>query len=141
VWGDLEPFLGEFDPTTAQLLRLVNGEGKKLAEAATNLRISSEDAMARYRASNFKLYALYRQHRQQQQPAGATVATKPAVAWSELRAHLGILDSTERQLVEAVRDRGQKVEEAAPHLGLEVKKAKGMLLSIARKLNQAYRGE
>jgi DNA topoisomerase I len=63
LWTDLEPFAATFDPTTAQLLKLVNGEGVKMAEAATRLRITSEDAMSRYRASNFKLYSLYRKAR------------------------------------------------------------------------------
>ena len=60
IWADLEPFTAEFDPTTAQLLKLINGERVPMAEAALKLRISSEDAMSRYRASNFKLYNLYR---------------------------------------------------------------------------------
>jgi DNA topoisomerase-1 len=60
AWSELEPFAAQFDPTTAQLLKLVNGQGVKMAEAATQLRITAEDAMARYRASNFKLYGLYR---------------------------------------------------------------------------------
>ncbi len=60
VWADLEPFTKEFDPTTAQLLKLINGERIPMADAASQLRISSEDAMSRYRASNFKLYNLYR---------------------------------------------------------------------------------
>ncbi|MFN3266499.1 MAG: type I DNA topoisomerase [Deinococcales bacterium] len=60
AWADLEPFTNEFDPTTAQLLRLVNGERVPMADAAAKLRISSEDAMSRYRASNFRLYNLYR---------------------------------------------------------------------------------
>ena len=63
LWSDLEPFATQFDPTTAQLLKLVNGQGIKMAEAATTLRITPEDAMARYRASNFKLYSLYRKAR------------------------------------------------------------------------------
>jgi DNA topoisomerase I len=60
VWADLEPFTKEFDPTTAQLLKLINGERIPMADAAQKLRISQEDAMSRYRASNFKLYNLYR---------------------------------------------------------------------------------
>ncbi len=60
AWADLEPFTKDFDPTTAQLLKLINGERIPMADAATRLRISSEDAMSRYRASNFKLYNLYR---------------------------------------------------------------------------------
>jgi DNA topoisomerase I len=60
AWADLEPFTKEFDPTTAQLLKLINGERIPMADAAQKLRISSEDAMSRYRASNFKLYNLYR---------------------------------------------------------------------------------
>jgi hypothetical protein len=45
------------------LLKLVNGQGIKMAEAATQLRITPEDAMSRFRASNFKLYNLYRKSR------------------------------------------------------------------------------
>ncbi len=60
LWADLEPFTKEFDPTTAQLLKLINGERIPMADAAQKLRISPEDAMSRYRASNFKLYNLYR---------------------------------------------------------------------------------
>ena len=63
AWTELEPFAQTFDPTTAQLLKLVNGQGVKMAEAATQLRITPEDAMSRFRASNFKLYNLYRKSR------------------------------------------------------------------------------
>ncbi len=59
-WESLEPFTKDFDPTTAQLLKLINGDRIPMATAAAQLRISSEDAMSRYRASNFKLYNLYR---------------------------------------------------------------------------------
>jgi DNA topoisomerase I len=63
AWSDLEPFTKDFDPTTAQLLKLVNGDGVPMASAAQQLRITSEDAMTRYRSSNFKLYNLYRRAR------------------------------------------------------------------------------
>jgi DNA topoisomerase-1 len=62
-WAEVEPFTRQFDATTAKLLTLVNGEGRKLAEAAQTLGIPASDALARYRASNFKLYASYRQAR------------------------------------------------------------------------------
>jgi DNA topoisomerase-1 len=62
-WAEVEPFTRQFDATTAKLLTLVNGEGRKLAEAAQTLGIPAADALARYRASNFKLYASYRQAR------------------------------------------------------------------------------
>ncbi len=59
-WADVEPFTKQFDDVTAKMLALVNGQGKKLAEAAQALGITQVDALARYRASNFKLYASYR---------------------------------------------------------------------------------
>jgi DNA topoisomerase I len=63
AWSELEPFTASFDPTTAQLLKLVNGDGVPMASAAQQLRITQEDAMSRYRSSNFKLYNLYRRSR------------------------------------------------------------------------------
>ena len=60
AWAALEPFTASFDPTTAQLLKLVNGDRVSMATAAQQLRITPEDAMTRYRSSNFKLYNLYR---------------------------------------------------------------------------------
>jgi DNA topoisomerase-1 len=63
AWSALEPFTEEFDPTTAQLLKLVNGDRVPMATAAQQLRITPEDAMSRYRSSNFKLYNLYRRSR------------------------------------------------------------------------------
>ncbi len=62
-WAEVEPFTRQFDDVTAKLLTLVNGEGRKLAEAAQVLGIPAADALARYRASNFKLYATYRKAR------------------------------------------------------------------------------
>jgi DNA topoisomerase-1 len=59
-WAEVEPFTRDLDPTTARLLGLVNGQGKKLAEAAQSLGIDPKDALARYRASNFKVYSAYR---------------------------------------------------------------------------------
>jgi len=59
-WAEVEPFTKQFDAVTAKLLGIVNGQGKKLAEAAQTLGITPKDAMALYRASNFKLYASYR---------------------------------------------------------------------------------
>ncbi len=67
-------------------------------------------------------------------------AAKPPVGWEQLKRHVGVLSETERRLVNAVRDEGHKVDEVAPALGLDVNKAKGMLLQIGRKLNQAARG-
>ncbi len=64
TWSALEPFTKDFDPTTAQLLKLINGDRVPMSEAATRLRITQEDAMSRYRASNFKLYNLYRRAKQ-----------------------------------------------------------------------------
>ena len=40
----------------------------------------------------------------------------------------------------ATRGEGRKVEDVAPELGLDVKKAKGMALQASKKLNQAARG-
>ncbi len=60
AWNELEPFTKDFDPTTAQLLKLINGDRLPMASAAQQLRITQEDAMTRYRSSNFKLYNLYR---------------------------------------------------------------------------------
>ena len=66
---------------------------------------------------------------------------KVALAWADLKAHLGVLSEQERALVTATREQGRKVEEVAPGLGLDVKKAKGMALQASKKLNQAARGE
>ncbi|MBZ9713269.1 type I DNA topoisomerase [Deinococcus multiflagellatus] len=76
----------------------------------------------------------------------ASKAAKPAApakatfTWADLKAHLGVLSPQERQLVTATREQGRKVEEVAPELGLDVKKAKGMALQASKKLNQAARG-
>ncbi|WP_027480580.1 type I DNA topoisomerase [Deinococcus pimensis] len=64
---------------------------------------------------------------------------KSALSWAELKPHVNVLSDTERRLVMAVRDEGRKVEEVAPELGLDVKKAKGMNLQASKKLNQAAR--
>ena len=75
-----------------------------------------------------------------------TAAKKPAapkstpLTWAQLKPHLGVLSSQERELVTATRERGEKVEAVAPGLGLDVKKAKGMALQASKKLNQAARG-
>ncbi|WP_293911130.1 type I DNA topoisomerase [Deinococcus sp.] len=69
-------------------------------------------------------------------------AAKPAsvpLTWAQLRPHLGVLSSQERELVTATRERGEKVEAVAPGLGLDIKKAKGMALQASKKLNQAAR--
>ncbi|WP_019585340.1 type I DNA topoisomerase [Deinococcus apachensis] len=66
---------------------------------------------------------------------------KAALTWADLKPHLGVLSEQERALVTATRDQGRKVEEVAPTLGLDVKKAKGMALQASKKLNQAARGE
>jgi len=76
--------------------------------------------------------------------AGKTAAKAPAktaLAWTDLKVHLGVLSEQERALVTATREQGRKVEEVAPTLGLDVKKAKGMALQASKKLNQAARGE
>jgi len=52
-----------------------------------------------------------------------------------------VLSEQERALVTATREHGRKVEDVAPDLGLDVKKAKGMALQASKKLNQAARGE
>ncbi len=73
--------------------------------------------------------------------AAAKAPAKVALAWADLKAHLGVLSEQERALVTATREQGRKVEEVAPGLGLDVKKAKGMALQASKKLNQAARGE
>ncbi|GBF05714.1 DNA topoisomerase I [Deinococcus aerius] len=70
-----------------------------------------------------------------------TAPTKAALTWADLKPHLGVLSEQERALVTATRDQGRRVEEVAPTLGLDVKKAKGMALQASKKLNQAARGE
>ncbi|MFC4455630.1 type I DNA topoisomerase [Deinococcus sonorensis] len=67
-------------------------------------------------------------------------APKAALAWADLKPHLGVLSEQERALVTATREQGRKVEEVAPGLGLDIKKAKGMALQASKKLNQAARG-
>ena len=73
--------------------------------------------------------------------AASRAPAKVALAWADLKAHLGVLSEQERALVTATREQGRKVEEVAPGLGLDVKKAKGMALQASKKLNQAARGE
>lgn len=72
-------------------------------------------------------------------PAAKTPA-KATFTWADLRPHLGVLSEPERALVTATREQGRKVEDVAPGLGLDVKKAKGMALQASKKLNQAARG-
>ena len=80
-------------------------------------------------------------------PAAKAAASKKAapaktpLTWAELKAHLSVLTDQERRLVTATREQGRKVEDVAPELGLDVKKAKGMALQASKKLNQAARGE
>lgn len=71
----------------------------------------------------------------------ATAPAKTPLTWAELKPHLGVLSAQERDLVTATRERGEKVEDVAPGLGLDVKKAKGMALQASKKLNQAARSE
>ncbi|THF71116.1 type I DNA topoisomerase [Deinococcus sp. Arct2-2] len=73
--------------------------------------------------------------------AAAKAPAKTPLTWAELKPHLAVLSEQERQLVTATRERGQKVEDVAPTLGLDVKKAKGMALQASKKLNQAARAE
>ncbi|GHF67132.1 type I DNA topoisomerase [Deinococcus ficus] len=73
--------------------------------------------------------------------AKAKAPAKTPLTWAELRPHLGVLSAQERELVTATRERGEKVEDVAPGLGLDVKKAKGMALQASKKLNQAARSE
>ncbi len=70
-WRLLEPFLKEFDPTTGKLLTMVNHEGKKMKDAAASLNIGPDEAMKLYRASNFKLYAMYRKAKKEKVLVGA----------------------------------------------------------------------
>ena len=74
-------------------------------------------------------------------PAGAKAPAKTPLTWAQLKPHLNVLSSEERQLVTATREQGRKVEDVAPGLGLDIKKAKGMALQASKKLNQAARGE
>lgn len=75
-------------------------------------------------------------------PAGkAKAPAKTPLTWAELRPHLNVLSAQERSLVTGTREQGRKVEDIAPELGLDVKKAKGMALQASKKLNQAARGE
>ena len=69
----------------------------------------------------------------------AKEAPKEKAEWKDLKAHLGVLTDTERQLIVALRDQNKKAEEVAPELGLDVKKAKGMMLQISKKLQEAWR--
>ncbi|THF86094.1 type I DNA topoisomerase [Deinococcus sp. KSM4-11] len=74
-------------------------------------------------------------------PAKAKALAKTPLTWAQLKPHLNVLSSEERQLVTATREQGRKVEDVAPGLGLDIKKAKGMALQASKKLNQAARGE
>ncbi len=71
----------------------------------------------------------------------AKAPARAALAWADLKPHLGVLSEQERTLVTATREHGRKIEDVAPDLGLDVKKAKGMALQASKKLNQAARGE
>lgn len=70
----------------------------------------------------------------------AKAPAKAALTWAELKPFVGVLGEQERALVTATREQGRKVEDVAPELGLDVKKAKGMALQASKKLNQAARG-
>ncbi|GGM14132.1 type I DNA topoisomerase [Deinococcus aerophilus] len=74
-------------------------------------------------------------------PGKAAAPAKPTFTWEQLKSHLGVLSAQERQLVTATREQGRKVDDVAPELGLDIKKAKGMALQASKKLNQAARGE
>ncbi|GGR89092.1 type I DNA topoisomerase [Deinococcus sedimenti] len=74
-------------------------------------------------------------------PAAKAAPAKTTFTWADLQPHLGVLSDPERRLVTATRGEGRKVEDVAPELGLDVKKAKGMALQASKKLNQAARGE
>lgn len=63
------------------------------------------------------------------------------LSWEELKPFLEVLSAEERALVTATREHGRKVEDVAPELGLDVKKAKGMALQASKKLNKAARGQ
>ncbi|GGO31010.1 type I DNA topoisomerase [Deinococcus humi] len=73
--------------------------------------------------------------------AAAKAPAKSTFTWAQLKPHIGVLSVQERQLVTATREQGRKVDDVAPELGLDVKKAKGMALQASKKLNQAARGE
>ncbi|MFK7601738.1 type I DNA topoisomerase [Deinococcus sp. SM5_A1] len=73
--------------------------------------------------------------------APAKAAAKPTFTWAQLKLYLKVLSAQEQQLVTATRELGRKVDDVAPELGLDVKKAKGMALQASKKLNQAARGE
>ncbi|WP_425146024.1 type I DNA topoisomerase [Deinococcus sp.] len=79
--------------------------------------------------------------RPQVKQATAKAPAKTALGWAELKPHLGVLSEQERALVIATREGGRKVEDVAPGLGLDVKKAKGMALQASKKLNQAVRNK
>lgn len=70
----------------------------------------------------------------------AQAAPKATFTWADLKPHLGVLSEPERLLVTATREQGRRVEDVAPTLGLDVKKAKGMALQASKKLHQAARG-
>lgn len=73
--------------------------------------------------------------------AKAKAPAKKPLSWAELKPFVGVLTEQERALVTATREQGRKVEEVAPELGLDVKKAKGMALQASKKLNAAARAE
>ncbi|MFB9084042.1 type I DNA topoisomerase [Deinococcus wulumuqiensis] len=71
--------------------------------------------------------------------AKASPSKAAPLTWAQLKPFVGVLSDAERALVTATREQGRKVEEVAPELGLDVKKAKGMALQASKKLNQAAR--
>lgn len=66
-------------------------------------------------------------------------STAAALGWTELKPFLDVLDDTERALLTATRDEGQKVDAAAAALGLDLNKARGMVLQASKKLHAAAR--
>ena len=115
-------------------------------KAASSKAASSKPA----RAAAGKSSAAAKKAAPARKPAAKTTAAKTAaksaakpksvpLTWAQLKPHLGVLSSQERELVTATRERGEKVEAVAPALGLDVKKAKGMALQASKKLNQAAR--
>lgn len=117
-------------------------EPKKKAGKATGTRKAATKAPAKSTAKKpaAKTASKKAPAKKAATKSAAKAPAKAPLTWAELKPHLGVLSDQERALVTATREQGRKVEDVAPGLGLDVKKAKGMALQASKKLNQAARG-
>ena len=121
--------------TTASRAKTAKAPARKAAAESGGMAIHSPLKTASKTAAKAPIKSAVKPASKAAKPASA------ALGWAELKPHLGVLSEQERALVVATREGGRKVEDVAPGLGLDVKKAKGMALQASKKLNQAYRSQ